>query len=363
MSRERPARAAASIAGALVPVMGVLAATGASTVESSYFPLVLGPASGLVLLLVFAAAPWRRSGSSTVSGFIRARLDSRSAAIAVEVATATVTALLVLPLLQSAGRLIALLAGAPLAAGIGIAPQAMSTPPLAAGASFVLGLACGTAALPQVLGAICAAADGRGARIAALGGAALSGTLLAGGAVVASIAPSSNAEPLLQAGALGACLWASYVALRCCIAPVRARVLLACASIAAAAVVLALGPIDLTPLLEAAFSLAAAALFPPLVLGVWYRGLTAAGVVAGTLTAMLSTAVALLCAALLPGGALQALAAAPALLTVPLSFAVSLLASRLTRETAPADADERMLILHAPEALGVSAAGSTPGGL
>ncbi|MEX2291444.1 MAG: cation acetate symporter [Mycobacteriales bacterium] len=107
-----------------------------------------------------------------------------------------------------------------------------------------------------------------------------------------------------------------------------------------------------------AFAVAASTFCPLLVLGIWWRGLTATGataglLVGGTLSALAVTAT---LTGAVAGGWPGALLAQPAAWTVPTAFAVMVGGSLLTRRSVPPDVGRTMLALHAPEALGLPAA-------
>jgi Na+(H+)/acetate symporter ActP len=194
--------------------------------------------------------------------------------------------------------------------------------------------------------------------------------------LTASSVPGNAGVLLGRIGALAAAGAASFAAVRSAVsvgstgrvARTRSRLISAVIPLAATVIVLAAGATDLSWLLGWAFSLAAAALFPLMVLGSWHRGLTGTGVVAGMACALVTTAAAALYTAVLSSGAatssgdfVAALARQPALWTVPLSLAVTALASRATRHHIPADVDTLMLRLHAPEALGLLSPGAHGG--
>ena len=105
-----------------------------------------------------------------------------------------------------------------------------------------------------------------------------------------------------------------------------------------------------------AFAVAASTFCPLLVLGIWWRGLTAAGAAAGLVVGGGLSAVAVLTTlgGWVQGGWPEVLLAQPAAWTVPLSFAVMIGASLATRGRVPADVGRTMLRLHAPEVLGLS---------
>jgi Na+(H+)/acetate symporter ActP len=104
------------------------------------------------------------------------------------------------------------------------------------------------------------------------------------------------------------------------------------------------------------FAVAAATFCPLLVLGIWWRGLTAQGAIAGVLVggglSVLAAGLALFAA--LPPGWVGTVLARPAALTVPAAFLTMIVVSRLTRAAIPPDVDRSLLILHAPERLGLS---------
>jgi len=139
--------------------------------------------------------------------------------------------------------------------------------------------------------------------------------------------------------------------------------------------------LDINFMVGQAFAIAAASYFPLLFMSVWWRGMTMAGAATGMLAGGL---LALACvtltsvsdilaktskAAALDAGevwvpdALNAfwighplariLAEQPALWAVPLAIGLMIVVSKLTRKTIPADVRMKMLVLHAPEALGL----------
>ncbi len=133
---------------------------------------------------------------------------------------------------------------------------------------------------------------------------------------------------------------------------------IAAAGTAAAALLLALpgGGLPVVQVAGLAFAVAASTLCPLLVLGIWWRGLTAWGAGAGLLVGAVLSATAVLTTltGTVTTGWPAALLAAPAAWTVPLTFAVMIGTSAATRHTAPRDVDRTMLRLHAPEALGLA---------
>jgi Na+(H+)/acetate symporter ActP len=113
------------------------------------------------------------------------------------------------------------------------------------------------------------------------------------------------------------------------------------------------GSLPLTQVVTSAFAVAAATFCPLLVLGIWWRGLTAPGAVAGIVTGGGLSAVAVLATltGLVHGGWPEALLSQPAAWTVPTAFVVMVVASLLTRDAVPLDVGRTLLRLHAPEVL------------
>ena len=105
-----------------------------------------------------------------------------------------------------------------------------------------------------------------------------------------------------------------------------------------------------------AFAMAASTFCPLLVLGIWWRGLTAPGAAAGLVVGGGLSAAAVLgtLAGVVDRGWPAALLAQPAAWSVPTAFAVMVGVSLATRHRIPVDVGRTMLLLHAPEALGLS---------
>ncbi|MCX6466188.1 MAG: cation acetate symporter [Pseudonocardiales bacterium] len=104
------------------------------------------------------------------------------------------------------------------------------------------------------------------------------------------------------------------------------------------------------------FAVAASTFCPLLVLGIWWRGLTARGAIAGVLVggglSGLSTAASMLLT--LPPGWVGVLLNRPAAVTVPAAFLTMIVVSLASRSEVPPDVDRSLLRLHAPERLGLS---------
>jgi cation/acetate symporter len=100
-----------------------------------------------------------------------------------------------------------------------------------------------------------------------------------------------------------------------------------------------------------AFAMAAATFCPLLVLGIWWRGLTDVGALAGLLVGGALTGIVVLDNLLTDreGGWVGSIFAQPAACTVPLAFATMVVVSRLTKHRLPAHTSRFMVRLHTPE--------------
>jgi len=104
---------------------------------------------------------------------------------------------------------------------------------------------------------------------------------------------------------------------------------------------------------------AASTLCPLLVLGIWWRGLTAVGAGCGLAVGGLLSGVAVTVAVAggvdddLAGGWPAVLIGYPAAVSVPLAFATMIVVSRLTRTQVPADVAQTFARMHLPENLGM----------
>ncbi|WP_030157554.1 cation acetate symporter [Streptomyces sp. NRRL S-244] len=111
-----------------------------------------------------------------------------------------------------------------------------------------------------------------------------------------------------------------------------------------------------------AFAVSASSFCPLLVLGIWWRGLTPPGAVAGLVTgggaalgAVLATR-----AGLPPAGWVHTLMAWPAAWSVPLGFLTMVLVSLATRSRIPAGTAATLARLHLPESVTGAGAGGAP---
>jgi Na+(H+)/acetate symporter ActP len=111
--------------------------------------------------------------------------------------------------------------------------------------------------------------------------------------------------------------------------------------------------LDVSQVVGLAFAVAASSFCPLLVLGIWWRGLTAAGAAAGVIVGGGAAVAAVLVTVLggARGGWIGTLLAQPAAWTVPLAFAVMIIVSLATRRQVPESVGATMLRLHAPDAL------------
>lgn len=136
-------------------------------------------------------------------------------------------------------------------------------------------------------------------------------------------------------------------------------------------------PLEINFMVGQAFAIAAASYFPLLFMSVWWRGMTmkgaATGMLTGGLCALFSATVVNASTLALDKGPmgrlfagfnglndfwksnplLRILAEQPAIWSVPLSIGLMILVSKMTRASVPGDIRLKMLVLHAPEKLGL----------
>jgi Na+(H+)/acetate symporter ActP len=119
------------------------------------------------------------------------------------------------------------------------------------------------------------------------------------------------------------------------------------------------GGLELSRSVGLAFAVAASTLCPLLVLGIWWRGLTAKGAMCGLAVGGLLSGVAVTDAVAgsidddILGGWLAVLIGYPAAISVPLAFVTMILVSRVTRASVPADVAQTFARMHVPENLGM----------
>ncbi|MDL9936969.1 cation acetate symporter [Gordonia sp. ABSL1-1] len=122
---------------------------------------------------------------------------------------------------------------------------------------------------------------------------------------------------------------------------------------------LAATSLELSRTVGLVFAVAASTLCPLLVLGIWWRGLTAAGAITGLVVGGVTSGVAtsLAIAGLADedglGGWPAVVIGYPAALTVPLAFGAMIGASLATRRRIPADVSRIFARMHVPERLGM----------
>ena len=119
---------------------------------------------------------------------------------------------------------------------------------------------------------------------------------------------------------------------------------------------------DIAMMVGWAFAIGAASYFPLLLLGSWWRGLTAKGAAAGMLIGGLASLAAIVTTMLIDkkfislevSPLVRSLMEQPAIWGVPLSISLMVFVSKATAKAVPHDVDTMMLRLHAPEELGHS---------
>lgn len=119
------------------------------------------------------------------------------------------------------------------------------------------------------------------------------------------------------------------------------------------------GGLELSRSVGLAFAVAASTLCPLLVLGIWWRGLTATGAICGLAVGgvLSGGAVTVAVAGTVDEGLLAGWPAVligyPAAISVPLAFATMIVVSRVTRAAIPADVAQTFARMHLPENLGM----------
>ncbi|KQV25820.1 cation acetate symporter [Yonghaparkia sp. Root332] len=447
----RPWWNASAIGGEYLSAASVLGIAGLILLQGAgglWFPI--GYTAGYLMLLLFVAAPLRRSGAYTIPDFTGARLESLAVRRLTTVLVILIGWFYIVPQLQGAALTIRITTGLPswmgavavsiivgliVAAGGmrsitfvqafqfwlkltaiavpavlllitvgrdgGPAVDAAVAFPAALGpasldaystVSLVIALLLGTMGLPHVLVRFYTNPDGAAARRTTLIVLGLLSVFyvfptvigLLGRALAPELASSGEADALVLllpgmviggllgdvltalviAGAFGAFLsttsglvvsLAGVISQELAGGSVRGfRIAAIASSLVPLAVALALEPGGLAGSVGLVFAFTASTLCPVLVLGIWWRGLTARGAIVGMLGGALFCGTAILLGPLLaagggwPSGVLAALAQ-PAAWTVPLAFALTVVVSRLDRRRAPRGADRVLARLHAPE--------------
>ncbi|MFZ2012237.1 MAG: cation acetate symporter [Nocardioides sp.] len=436
-------------AASFLGVAGLVLARG---VDMLWYPI--GWTAGYLLLLVFVAAPLRRSGAYTLPDFAEFRVESVRARQIASWLVCLICGLYLVPQLEGAGLTLAALTGAPTWVGavvvalvvlVNVAAGGMRSitlvqafqywlklcallvplvllwlawrhhggsthhlhardwvEPLAGPHaayltySLILATFLGTMGLPHVVVRFYTNHDGRAARRTTLVvlvmlsvfyllptaygvlGRVYASDLVASGhtdSVVLTlpdrVLPGSAATlltALLGAGAFAAFLSTSS-GLVVSISGVLSQDLLGrryggvtgfrigSAIAVAGTLLLTLGSqgLPVAHAVELAFAVAASTFCPLLLLGIWWRGLTARGAIAGLVGGGVSSGTAVLAVMLgaSPPGWPGALLAQPALLTVPLAFTLMVGVSVADRAHRPLHVGRAMVRLHLPEAVEV----------
>ncbi|QEW01783.1 cation acetate symporter [Microbacterium lushaniae] len=427
-------------AGTFLGLAGLVLLAGA---EGFWFPV--GYAAGYLLVLLFVAAPLRRSGAYTIPDFVQARLESIGARRVTSIVVLVIGWLYIVPQLHGAAITLGVVADLPpwvgavlvavLVAGIVAAGgmraitavqafqywlklTALLVPavfllvalsgggyeidphvvfPLERGpaaadayatASLMVALLLGTIGLPHVLVRFYTSPEGGSARRTTVLVIAMIGVFYAVSStmgLIARVVAPDLARPgladavvlllpsrvfpgpvgelltaLIVAGAFAAFLATSsglVVSLAGVVSQdlfggtVRSFRLSAvlCTAVPLAVALVAV-PEGLVSTVGLVFVFAASSLSPVLLLGVWWRGLTARGAVAGMVVGAIS------CGGALIGGALARNAgewavvfSQPAAWTIPLSTAVIVVVSLLDRRGAPPRTERFLARLHTPE--------------
>jgi Na+(H+)/acetate symporter ActP len=443
----RPWLNASAIGGEYLSAASVLGVAGLILLQGEralWFPI--GYTAGYLMLLLFVAAPLRRSGAYTVPDFTEARLESRGVRRMTSVLVILIGWLYIVPQLQGAALTVGITTGLPrwmgavgvavivgvvVAAGgmrsitfvqafqywlkltavaapvvfalllqPGAAPDAtvafeQAFPPFSVAdpdtvyraVSLLVALLLGTLGLPHVLVRFYTNPDGVAARrttLIVLGllsvfylfpvaigmlGRVFQPELAAGDPdallllLPQAVLPSPWAEALTAlviAGAFGAFLSTSS-GLVVSLAGVVSQELFAGSvrGFRVAAALSVIVPLIIAAVTESAglagsvglvFAFTASTLCPALLLGIWWRGLTARGAVTGMATGAIACGSAILLGAVVPDAGLAgALIDQPAAWTVPLATLTMVLVSRLDRRGAPRGTDRFLARLHVPE--------------
>ena len=435
--------------------LGVAGLVMTSGVDMLWYPV--GFTAGYLAMLLYVAAPLRRSGAYTLPDFAEARLRSRGLRALATGFVVLIGWLYLVPQLQGAGLTLSTVTGAPAWVGavvVGLvvtlnvavggmrsitfvqafqywvkltaiafpamvlllvwfhrdgAPSPVDTSdwavplsglgehPLFATYSLILATFLGTMGLPHVLVRFYTNPDGRAARtttlvvlgmlgvfylfptvygalgrvyapellddgnadavVLVLPGAVLDGLpgdllsgLVAAGAFAAFLSTSSgllvSVSGVLSTDVLGR-LSGGHGSVR----DFRRSAMLA--GVVPLVLALQAGSLGLSTVVGLAFAVAASTFCPLLVLGIWWRRLTAVGAGCGLVVGGVLSGGAVLLTVLGPDldGWPGALLAQPAAWTVPIAFAVMVLASLATPGRVPADVGRTMVQLHAPEHL------------
>ncbi len=440
----RPWWNASAIGGEYLSAASFLGVAGLillSGTDALWFPV--GYTAGYLMLLLFVAAPLRRSGAYTIPDFTEARLDSRAVRRVTSLVVVLVGWLYIVPQLHGAALAIRITTGLPgwvgpaavvavvcitvtaggmrsitfvqafqywlkltalavpvlfivfALAGTGAEPAtgAAVNPTAAAPAgpyqtiSLLVALLFGTLGLPHVLVRFYTNPDGHTARRTTLivlgllsvfylfptalgligrmftpdlarSGQADALVLLLPGRLIDGLA-GDLLSALVVAGAFAAFL-STTSGLVVSLAGVISQDVLGggVRGFQLAAVLSAVVPLGIALLTQSqalagsvglVFAFTASTICPVLLLGIWWRGLTDVGAIAGMVTGGMLCGGALIAGQVLGGAAAPQWLAVPAAWTVPAAFAVMVLVSRATANRVPRTLTRLMTRLHTPE--------------
>ncbi len=440
----RPWWNASAIGGEYLSAASFLGVAGLillSGTDALWFPV--GYTAGYLMLLLFVAAPLRRSGAYTIPDFTEARLDSRAVRRVTSLVVVLVGWLYIVPQLHGAALAIRITTGLPgwvgpaavvavvcitvtaggmrsitfvqafqywlkltalavpvlfivfALAGTGAEPAAGAAvnPTAAAPAgpyqtiSLLVALLFGTLGLPHVLVRFYTNPDGHTARRTTLivlgllsvfylfptalgligrmftpdlarSGQADALVLLLPGRLIDGLA-GDLLSALVVAGAFAAFL-STTSGLVVSLAGVISQDVLGggVRGFQLAAVLSAVVPLGIALLTQSqalagsvglVFAFTASTICPVLLLGIWWRGLTDVGAIAGMVTGGMLCGGALIAGQVLGGAAAPQWLAVPAAWTVPAAFAVMVLVSRATANRVPRTLTRLMTRLHTPE--------------
>lgn len=428
-------------AASFLGVAGLILLSGT---DALWYPV--GYTAGYLMLLLFVAAPLRRSGAYTIPDFTEARLDSRAVRRVTSLVVVLVGWLYIVPQLHGAALAIRITTGLPawvgpvavvgvvcftvvaggmrsitfvqafqywlkltavavpivfmlLALGGGDSAAAELPPPSTANPtalapagpyqiiSLLVALLFGTLGLPHVLVRFYTNPDGQSARRTTLivlgllsvfylfptaygmlgrafapdlarSGQADALVLLLPGRMIGGVA-GDLLTALVVAGAFGAFL-STTSGLVVSLAGVISQDVFggSVRGFRLAAVVSAMVPLGIASMTESqalagsvglVFAFTASTICPVLLLGIWWRGLTDAGAIAGMVTGGVLCGSAMVAGSVLGAAQTPSWLAQPAAWTVPAAFAVTILVSRATRGRVPRTMTRLMTRLHTPE--------------
>jgi Na+(H+)/acetate symporter ActP len=449
----RPVLNASAISGEYLSAASFLGIAGlilARGFDMLWYPV--GWTAGYLMLLLFVAAPLRRSGAYTLPDFAEFRVESLDARRMASGLVVVIGVLYLVPQFQGAGLTLAALAGAPRWVGATLVGVVVLTNVVAGGMrsitiaqafqywlklfallfpmllllrlwahqgsptatlhyrdwvepltgphalyltySLILATFLGTMGLPHVVVRFYTNPDGRAARrttmivLGLLSAFYLLPTLygVLGRIYASDLVASGNADSVVLAlpqrilggtggellsALVGAGAFAAFLStssgLVVSVAGVISQDLMSrwhegvrafrLAGVLVVAVTLGLAAasagLAVAHAVELAFAVAASTFCPLLVLGIWWRGLTAQGAIAGMLVGGLISGAAVVTAmvGVSEEGWSGAILAQPALVTVPVAFLVMVVFSLTDRDARPAHVASTMVRLHTPEAV------------